>query len=182
MLHPGFVRYYHWQNLSSSHGQSLLKAPAPPGRELSANRIFSLRRSGAGEAVVASCLVWLRTVCSCVDDRTMRLGHLAKASRLRAFRGPAPPRMTANYAIMSQVASDLHEERALRGHHHRFGSRRSTTSARGPSNVWRAGELRTINSSAVQQLYFQSPKSGFYFLQLFSQRLFHDIARLARPA
>jgi hypothetical protein len=87
-----------------------------------------------------------------------------------------------DYAIMSQVAPDLHEEGALRGHRHRFGSRRSTTSARGPSNVWRTLELRAINYSAVQQLHFQSPKSGFYFLQLFSQRLFHDIARLARLA
>lgn len=41
-----------------------------------------------------------------------------------------------------------------------------------------AGELLTISSSAVKQLYFQNPKFGFYFLQLISHRLFRDIARL----
>jgi CRP/FNR family cyclic AMP-dependent transcriptional regulator len=40
------------------------------------------------------------------------------------------------------------------------------------------GELLTISYAAVKQLYFQNPKFGFYFLQLISQRLFQDIARL----
>lgn len=40
------------------------------------------------------------------------------------------------------------------------------------------GELLTISYSSVKQLYFQNPKFGFYFLQLTSRRLFHDIARL----
>jgi CRP/FNR family transcriptional regulator, cyclic AMP receptor protein len=48
------------------------------------------------------------------------------------------------------------------------------------------GELLTIEYSGVKQLYFQNPKFGFYFLQLISQRLFLDIARLeerlAKPA
>ena len=40
------------------------------------------------------------------------------------------------------------------------------------------GELLTISYASVKQLYFQNPKFGFYFLQLTSRRLFHDIARL----
>jgi CRP/FNR family transcriptional regulator, cyclic AMP receptor protein len=40
------------------------------------------------------------------------------------------------------------------------------------------GELLTITYAQVKQLYFQNPKFGFYFLQLISQRLFRDIARL----
>jgi CRP-like cAMP-binding protein len=40
------------------------------------------------------------------------------------------------------------------------------------------GELLTISYEQVKQLYFQNPKFGFYFLQLISQRLFRDIARL----
>jgi CRP/FNR family cyclic AMP-dependent transcriptional regulator len=40
------------------------------------------------------------------------------------------------------------------------------------------GELLTISYAGVKQLYFQNPKFGFYFLQLISQRLFQDIARL----
>jgi CRP/FNR family transcriptional regulator, cyclic AMP receptor protein len=40
------------------------------------------------------------------------------------------------------------------------------------------GELLTINYGQVKQLYFQNPKFGFYSLQLISQRLFRDIARL----
>jgi CRP-like cAMP-binding protein len=48
------------------------------------------------------------------------------------------------------------------------------------------GELLTISYSGVKQLYIQNPSFGFYFLQLISQRLFRDIARLeerlAKPA
>ena len=40
------------------------------------------------------------------------------------------------------------------------------------------GELLTLSYSTVKQLYFQNPKFGFYFLQLTSRRLFHDIARM----
>lgn len=40
------------------------------------------------------------------------------------------------------------------------------------------GELLTISYSDVKQLYFQNPEFGFYFLQLISQRLFQDVARL----
>ena len=40
------------------------------------------------------------------------------------------------------------------------------------------GELLTISYGQVKQLYFQNPAFGFYFLQLISQRLFQDIARL----
>jgi CRP-like cAMP-binding protein len=40
------------------------------------------------------------------------------------------------------------------------------------------GELLEISYTAVEQLYFQNPQFGFYFLQLISQRLFRDIARL----
>jgi CRP/FNR family cyclic AMP-dependent transcriptional regulator len=44
------------------------------------------------------------------------------------------------------------------------------------------GELLTISYEQVKQLYFQNPKFGFYFLQLISQRLFQDIARLQDQA
>ena len=44
------------------------------------------------------------------------------------------------------------------------------------------GELLTISYEQVKQLYFQNPKFGFYFLQLISQRLFQDIARLQDKA
>jgi CRP/FNR family transcriptional regulator, cyclic AMP receptor protein len=44
------------------------------------------------------------------------------------------------------------------------------------------GELLTISYEQVKQLYFQNPKFGFYFLQLISQRLFRDIARLQDEA
>jgi hypothetical protein len=40
------------------------------------------------------------------------------------------------------------------------------------------GELLTISYDEVKQLYYQSPKFGFYFLQLTSRRLFRDINRL----
>ncbi|HWP26596.1 MAG TPA: cyclic nucleotide-binding domain-containing protein [Xanthobacteraceae bacterium] len=40
------------------------------------------------------------------------------------------------------------------------------------------GELLTISYSGVKQLYFQNPKFGFYLLQLISQRMFQNIARL----
>ena len=40
------------------------------------------------------------------------------------------------------------------------------------------GELLTISYDHVQQLYFQNPEFGIYFLQLISQRLFKDIERL----
>jgi hypothetical protein len=40
------------------------------------------------------------------------------------------------------------------------------------------GEVLTISYAAVKQLYFQNPEFGFYFLQLISQRLFQDVARL----
>jgi len=42
------------------------------------------------------------------------------------------------------------------------------------------GELLTIGYPQVKQLYYQNPEFGFYFLQLMSQRLFQDIARLER--
>jgi len=40
--------------------------------------------------------------------------------------------------------------------------------------------LLTIGYPQVKQLYYQNPEFGFYFLQLMSQRLFQDIARLER--
>ncbi|BAT59386.1 DNA-binding transcriptional dual regulator Crp [Variibacter gotjawalensis] len=45
-----------------------------------------------------------------------------------------------------------------------------------------AGDLLTISYSQLKQLYFQNPAFGFYFLQLISQRLFQDIARLEARA
>jgi CRP/FNR family transcriptional regulator, cyclic AMP receptor protein len=40
------------------------------------------------------------------------------------------------------------------------------------------GDVLTINYSSVEQLYFQNPKFGFYFLRLATQRLFQNIVRL----
>jgi CRP/FNR family transcriptional regulator, cyclic AMP receptor protein len=40
------------------------------------------------------------------------------------------------------------------------------------------GEVLTISYRAVEQLYYQNPKFGFYFLRLTTDRLFRDIARL----
>ena len=40
------------------------------------------------------------------------------------------------------------------------------------------GEVLAISYDQVKQLYFQNPKFGFHLLQLVSQRLFQDIARL----
>jgi CRP-like cAMP-binding protein len=40
------------------------------------------------------------------------------------------------------------------------------------------GELLTIGYGTAEQLYFQNPKFGFYFLRLASRRLFQDIVRL----
>ena len=41
-------------------------------------------------------------------------------------------------------------------------------------------KFRTLNGIPVQyyQLYVQNPAFGFYFLRLFSQRLFQNIAKL----
>lgn len=41
-----------------------------------------------------------------------------------------------------------------------------------------AGEVLQITYEQVQQLYYQNPHFGFYFLQLSSRRLFENIARL----
>lgn len=40
-----------------------------------------------------------------------------------------------------------------------------------------AGDVLEITYDQVKQLYFQSPKFGFYFLQLASRRLFENIER-----
>jgi CRP/FNR family cyclic AMP-dependent transcriptional regulator len=40
------------------------------------------------------------------------------------------------------------------------------------------GEVLQITYEQVQQLYYQNPQFGFYFLQLSTRRLFGDIARL----
>ncbi|MGP0089339.1 MAG: Crp/Fnr family transcriptional regulator [Xanthobacteraceae bacterium] len=40
------------------------------------------------------------------------------------------------------------------------------------------GEVLQITYDQVQQLYYQNPQFGFYFLQLSTRRLFADIARL----
>jgi cyclic nucleotide-binding protein len=40
------------------------------------------------------------------------------------------------------------------------------------------GEVLTISYRAVEQLYYQNPKFGFYFLRLTTERLFHDVTRL----
>jgi len=40
------------------------------------------------------------------------------------------------------------------------------------------GDLLTIGYGSVEQLYFQNPKFGFYFLRLATQRLFQDVIRL----
>jgi hypothetical protein len=41
-----------------------------------------------------------------------------------------------------------------------------------------SGRLFQISYDHLRQLYFQNPKFGFYFLQLASRRLFHDIDRV----
>jgi CRP-like cAMP-binding protein len=41
-----------------------------------------------------------------------------------------------------------------------------------------AGTLLQIGYSQVEQLFFQNPKFGFYFLRLITQRLFQNIGRL----
>jgi len=40
------------------------------------------------------------------------------------------------------------------------------------------GELLTISYGSVEQLYFQNPAFGFYFLRLATGRLFQTIVRL----
>lgn len=40
------------------------------------------------------------------------------------------------------------------------------------------GEMLSISYRSVEQLYYQNPKFGFYFLRLVSERLFRDVARL----
>lgn len=40
------------------------------------------------------------------------------------------------------------------------------------------GEVLAISYDSVEQLYFQNPKFGFYFLKLATQRLFQDVVRL----
>jgi CRP/FNR family cyclic AMP-dependent transcriptional regulator len=40
------------------------------------------------------------------------------------------------------------------------------------------GELLTLSYPQVKQLYYQNPQFGFFLLDLISQRLFKDIARL----
>ena len=40
------------------------------------------------------------------------------------------------------------------------------------------GEALVISYDSVQQLFFQNPKFGFYFMRLATQRLFSDIGRL----
>lgn len=40
------------------------------------------------------------------------------------------------------------------------------------------GEVLTISYKSVEQLYFQNPKFGFFFLRLASERLFRDVERL----
>ena len=40
------------------------------------------------------------------------------------------------------------------------------------------GDLLTIGYGSVEQLYFQNPKFGFYFLRLATQRLFQNVAHL----
>jgi CRP/FNR family transcriptional regulator, cyclic AMP receptor protein len=41
-----------------------------------------------------------------------------------------------------------------------------------------AGTLLQISYDQVEQLYFQNPRFGFYFIGLITQRLFQNIARL----
>jgi CRP/FNR family transcriptional regulator, cyclic AMP receptor protein len=41
-----------------------------------------------------------------------------------------------------------------------------------------AGELLQIGYHQIEQLFFQNPQFGFYFLKLVTQRLFQNIARL----
>jgi CRP-like cAMP-binding protein len=40
------------------------------------------------------------------------------------------------------------------------------------------GDVLTISHGNVEQLYFQNPEFGFYFLRLTTQRLFQDVVRL----
>jgi CRP/FNR family transcriptional regulator, cyclic AMP receptor protein len=42
------------------------------------------------------------------------------------------------------------------------------------------GEVLTITYQKVKELYYQNPQFGFYFLQLTSERLFDNVARLER--
>jgi hypothetical protein len=42
------------------------------------------------------------------------------------------------------------------------------------------GDMLTISYRNVEQLYYQNPKFGFYFLRLVSERLFRDVARLEK--
>jgi hypothetical protein len=41
-----------------------------------------------------------------------------------------------------------------------------------------AGEVEAMTYAQVKQLYYQNPKFGFYFLQLTTERLFQNLARL----
>jgi CRP-like cAMP-binding protein len=43
-----------------------------------------------------------------------------------------------------------------------------------------AGEIRSITYNQVEQLYFQNPAFGFYFLRLASQRLFVNLENMER--
>ncbi len=43
-----------------------------------------------------------------------------------------------------------------------------------------AGEIRSITYKQVEQLYFQNPEFGFYFLRLASQRLFMNLETMER--
>jgi len=43
-----------------------------------------------------------------------------------------------------------------------------------------AGEIRSITYNQVEQLYFQNPAFGFYFLRLASQRLFANLENMER--
>jgi hypothetical protein len=40
------------------------------------------------------------------------------------------------------------------------------------------GEVQAVTYAQVKQLYYQNPKFGFYFLQLTTERLFQNLARL----
>ena len=41
-----------------------------------------------------------------------------------------------------------------------------------------AGTLLSVGYREVEQLFFQNPKFGYYFLRLITDRLFHNLARL----
>ena len=45
-----------------------------------------------------------------------------------------------------------------------------------------SGSMLVISYEKIEELYYQNPKFGFYFLQLISQRLFKDIERLEQRA